>query len=99
MNLRSIKKHCRAFISGVGYPDSGFYYVSLAVWRMDRGWVEGGKPGRRCVVPRMRGDDGLDLGSGCKMQRHGWVTYEYLEKGTGEGPCRPVTWAQLTLGL
>lgn len=47
-NLRSIKKHCRALISGVGYPDSGFYYVSLAVERMGCGWVEGGKSGRRC---------------------------------------------------
>lgn len=51
------------------------------------------------VVLKTRGDDGLDLGSGCGMQIHGWITNEYVEKGTGVGPCRPVTWAQLTLGL
>lgn len=29
----------------------------------------------------MRGDAGLGLGSGRGMQRHGRITYEFLEKG------------------
>lgn len=62
------------------------------------GW-EVGSQGGGMVVLKTRGDDGLDLGSGCGMQIHGWITNEYVEKGTGVGPCRPVTWAQLTLGL
>lgn len=80
-NSRSIKKHCRALIRGVGYPDSGFYCF---LWLFGEWTVVGWKVGSQgggVVVPGMRGDDGLDLGSGCGMQRHGWITDENLEKG------------------
>lgn len=51
-NLRSIEKHCRASVRGVGYPDAGFYVFPLAAvgeWTVV-GWVEVGKPGEGVVV-------------------------------------------------
>lgn len=48
------------------------------------GWKVGSQGGG-VVVPRVRDDDGLALGSGYRMQRHGWITYEYLEKGDWSG--------------
>lgn len=79
--LSSIEKHYRAFSRGVGYPDSGFYYVpSDCSWRMDCGvgWKLGSQGGG-VVGLGMRGSGGLDPGGGREMQRHGWISCECLD--------------------